>query len=37
MFQEFSEKRAKAIARTEITRASTEAEIQAFEQSKVVE
>jgi len=36
-FQEFNRTRSKAIARTEITRASTEAEIQAFEQSGVVE
>lgn len=36
-FQEFSRTRARTIARTEITRASTEAEIQAFEQSWVVE
>jgi len=32
-FQEFSRKRSRAIARTEITRASSEAEIQAYEQS----
>jgi SPP1 gp7 family putative phage head morphogenesis protein len=35
-FNEFSKQRANAIARTEITRASTEAEIQAYEQSNVV-
>lgn len=36
-FMEFSKSRASAIARTEITRASSEAEIQAYEQSWVVE
>lgn len=35
--QEFSKSRAKTIARTEITRASTEAEVQAFEQSWIVQ
>lgn len=37
MFEEFNTKRAQAIARTEITRASTESEIQAYEDSGVVE
>lgn len=37
MFEEFNTKRSQAIARTEITRASTESEIQAYEDSGVVE
>lgn len=36
MFESFTRERSRTIARTEITRASTEAEIQAYEQSGVV-